>query len=378
MKRKIFIITERRADYSKLRPIIREIQRSPSLDYYLVVTGSHLLKKYGYTINEIKKDGFKIYTQFKMHTSNDDTASEMTRSFGNAIINLSRIIKKLKPDIVFAGFGIGANFASAIIGAHMNIPVVHLEGGEVTGTIDESIRHATSKFAHIHFTTNLVAKQRLVKMGEDSKNIFIVGNPSLDAIKNVKNISVTKLEKEFKLDFDLPVVLLIQHTVTSEIDKIDKYFLETVNAIKELNVQCLIISGNSDAGSKKISAVIKKSKIQNHSNLPFNKYINLLRNCSVLVGNSSSGIMEAPFLHKPSVNIGARQNGRLKSTSIINVDYNKNRIKKAIKKALENKKTKNTKKQYRLYGDGNSSKKIVKLLEKIDLNKISIQKKLTY
>ena len=313
-----------------------------------------------------------------MHTSNDDTASEMTRSFGNAIINLSRIIKKLKPDIVFAGFDIGANFASAIIGAHMNIPVVHLEGGEVTGTIDESIRHATSKFAHIHFTTNLVAKQRLVKMGEDSKNIFIVGNPSLDAIKNVKNISVTKLEKEFKLDFDLPVVLLIQHTVTSEVDKIDKYFLETVNAIKELNVQCLIISGNSDAGSKKISAVIKKSKIQSHSSLPFNKYINLLRNCSVLVGNSSSGIMEAPFLHKPSVNIGARQNGRLKSTSIINVDYNKNSIKKAIKKALENKKTKNTKKQYSLYGDGNSSKKIVKLLEKIDLNKISIQKKLTY
>jgi len=313
-----------------------------------------------------------------MHTSNDDTASEMTRSFGNAIINLSRIIKKLKPDIVFAGFDIGANFASAIIGAHMNIPVVHLEGGEVTGTIDESIRHATSKFAHIHFTTNLVAKQRLVKMGENSKNIFIVGNPSLDAIKNVKNISVTKLEKEFKLDFDLPVVLLIQHTVTSEIDKIDKYFLETVNAIKELNVQCLIISGNSDAGSKKISAVIKKSKIQNHSSLPFNKYINLLRNCSVLVGNSSSGIMEAPFLHKPSVNIGARQNGRLKSTSIINVDYNKNRIKRAIKKALENKKTKNTKKQRSLYGDGNSSKKIVKLLEKIDLNKIPIQKKLTY
>ena len=186
------------------------------------------------------------------------------------------------------------------------------------------------------------------------------------------------LKKEFKLDFDLPVVLLIQHTVTSEIDKIDKYFLETVNAIKELNVQCLIISGNSDAGSKKISAVIKKSKIQNHSSLPFNKYINLLRNCSVLVGNSSSGIMEAPFLHKPSVNIGARQNGRLKSTSIINVDYNKNRIKRAIRKALENKKTKNSKKQRNLYGDGNSSKKIVKLLEKIDLNKISIQKKLTY
>jgi UDP-N-acetylglucosamine 2-epimerase (non-hydrolysing)/GDP/UDP-N,N'-diacetylbacillosamine 2-epimerase (hydrolysing) len=313
-----------------------------------------------------------------MHTSDIDTPAEMTKSFGNAIIHLSRIIKKLKPDIVFTGFDIGANFASAIIGAHMNIPVAHLEGGEVTGTIDESIRHATSKFAHIHFTTNLVAKRRLVKMGEDPKNIFVVGNPSLDAIKNVKKISVKKLEKEFKLDFDLPVVLLIQHTVTSEVDKIDKYFLETINAIKELNVQCLIISGNSDAGYKKISAVITKSKIQNHSSLPFDKYINLLRNCSVLVGNSSSGIMEAPFLHKPSVNIGTRQSGRPKSKTVINVDYNKNHIKKAVKKAIDDEKFNNIKTAQSLYGNGNSSKKIVKILEKINLNKISIQKKLAY
>ena len=370
-------MTERRADYSKLRPIIKEIQKSPKLDYYLVVTGSHLLKKYGMTINEIKKDGFKIYAQFKMHYSNNDTADEMTRSFGNAVINLTQIIKKLKPDIVFAGFDIGANFASAIVGAHMNIPVVHLEGGEVTGTIDESIRHATSKFAHVHFTTNLMAKQRLVKMGENSKNIFVVGNPSLDAIKNIKKIPVRKLQEEFKVDFNLPLILLIQHTVTSEIKMIDKFFMETINAIKELDIQCLIISGNSDAGSKKISTIIKKSKIQNYSSLPFEKYINLLRNCSVLVGNSSSGIMEAPFLHKPSVNVGTRQNGRPKSSSIISVGYDKNQIKNAIKKALVTKKTKR-KNQLGLYGDGNSSKKIIKLLETINLNKISIQKKLAY
>ena len=159
----------------------------------------------------------------------------------------------------------------------MNIPVIHIEGGEVTGTIDESIRHATSKFAHIHFTTNLMAKQRLVKMGENSKNIFVVGNPSLDAIKNIKKITVRKLEKEFKVDFNLPVILLIQHTVTSEIKVIEKFFMETINAIKELDTQCLIISGNSDAGSRKISTIIKKSKIQNYSSLPFNKYINLLK-----------------------------------------------------------------------------------------------------
>jgi UDP-hydrolysing UDP-N-acetyl-D-glucosamine 2-epimerase len=313
-----------------------------------------------------------------MHTSNDDDPSEMTKAFGNAVINLSQIIKKIKPDIVFTGFDIGANFASAIIGAHMNIPVAHLEAGEVTGTIDESIRHATSKFAHIHFTTNLQAKRRLVKMGEYSKNIYVVGNPSLDEIKKIKKIPVKKLEKEFNIDFNLPVILLIQHTVTTEIEKIDKYFLESINAIKELNVQCIIISGNSDAGSKKIFNIIKKSKIQSHSSLSFTKYINLLRNCSVLVGNSSSGIMEAPFLGIPSVNIGTRQNGRPTAKSVKNAPYNKNLIKRAIKNTIKNKKSKNLKNICNLYGDGNSSKKIVKILEKINLNEISIQKKLAY
>ena len=162
-----------------------------------------------------------------------------------------------------------------------------------------------------------------------------------------------------------------------EIKVIEKFFMETINAIKELDTQCLIISGNSDAGSRKISTIIKKSKIQNYSSLPFEKYINLLRNCSVLVGNSSSGIMEAPFLHKPSVNIGTRQDGRPKSSSIISVDYDKIQIKNAIKKTLAIK-TAKRKKQSGLYGDGNSSKKITKLLETINLNKISIQKKLTY
>ena len=217
----------------------------------------------------------------------------------------------------------------------------------------------------------------LIILLENSKNIFVVGNPSLDAIKNIKKIPIRELEKEFKVDFNLPVILLIQHTVTSEIKVIEKFFMETINAIKELDTQCLIISGNSDAGSRKISTIIKKSKIQNYSSLPFEKYINLLRNCSVLVGNSSSGIMEAPFLHKPSVNIGTRQDGRPKSSSIISVDYDKIQIKNAIKKTLAIK-TAKRKKQSGLYGDGNSSKKITKLLETINLNKISIQKKLTY
>lgn len=380
MKKKILFVTERRADYSKLRPIIKEVKSSLKFDYYLVVTGSHLLKKHGYTINEIKKDGFKIYKKFNMFYENEaDSPSRMTVAFGRAILNLTKIVKSLRPDIVFSGFDIGANLAAAIVGAHMNIHVVHLEGGEVTGTIDESIRHATSKFAHIHFTSNEKATKRLVKMGESPKYIFTVGNPSLDVIKSIKFISKNQLENEFKIDLEKPFLLVAQHTVTTEINKIDKYFLETIMAIKELNIQSIIISGNIDAGSQKIKKIIKNSKISHYEHLPFNKYISLLSCSSAIIGNSSSGIMEAPFLRIPSINIGTRQEGRGQTKSIINVGYNKNEIKKAINKVVSDKKFLNSiKKQKNQHGDGGASKKIVRILEKIDLKKIPIQKKLTY
>ncbi|MBP0134025.1 MAG: UDP-N-acetylglucosamine 2-epimerase (hydrolyzing) [Nitrosarchaeum sp.] len=380
MKKKILFITERRADYSKLRPVIDTIKKSDKFDYYLIVTGSHLLKKHGYTINEIKKDGFRIYKKFNMFYENEeDTPSTMTMAFGRAIFSLTKIIKSLKPDIIFSGFDLGGNFAAAIIGAHMNIHVAHLEGGEVTGTIDEPIRHAISKFAHIHFTSNEEATKRLVKMGEDRRNIFTVGNPSLDAIKSIKFIPKTELEKEFKINLQKPFLLVIQHTVTTEINDIDRYFSETINAIKELDIQSIIIAGNIDAGSQKIKKIIKNSKILYYENLPFVKYISLLYHSSAIIGNSSSGIMEAPFLHVPSINVGTRQEGRSKTKSIINVGYDKKEIKKAINKVITNKKFSTLiKKQKNQHGDGTAAKKIRLILEKLDLEKIPIQKKLSY
>jgi len=380
LKRKILFVTERRADYSKLRPVINEIKKSNKFEYYLIVTGSHLLKKHGYTINEIKKDGFQIYKKFKMFEENDnDSASTMTTGFGNAVIELTKIIKTLKPDLIFSGFDIGANFAAAVIGAHMNIHVAHLEGGEITGTIDESIRHAISKFSHIHFTSNEQATKRLIKMGELSENIFTVGNPSLDVIKSLKIIPKKKLENEFNIKLNKPLLLIVQHTVTTEINKIDKYFLETINAIKETEHQSIIISGNGDAGSQKIEKIIKNSNILNYENLPFTKYISLLYYSSGIIGNSSSGIMEAPFMHIPSINIGTRQQGRGKTKSIINVEYDKQKIKKAINKILTDKKfLKSIKNQKNEHGDGTASKKIIQILEKLNYEDIEIQKKLAY
>ena len=380
MKKKVLIVTERRADYSKFRPVLKAIEKSYKLEYYLIVTGSHLLSEYGHTIDEIKRDGFKITSKFHMYTKNkQDTGAEMTRALGKAITHLSNIIEKLRPDIILSGFDIGANFAAAIAGAHMNIVVAHIEGGEVTGTIDESIRHATTKFSHIHFTSNSYATKRLIKMGEHPKYIFTVGNPSLDSIKQIENISSKKLEEEFGLDFSKPFIIVMQHTVTSEINEIDKYVMKTIDAVKEAGVQALIIRGNADAGSKKISKVIRNSKIKQYLTLSFDKYINLLKHSSALVGNSSSGIMEAPFLHIPSINVGTRQSGRLRQISIIDVGYDKDQIKKAINKAITDKIFHaKIKKQKSLYGDGHTSKRIVKILEDIDLRKIPIQKKMTY
>ncbi len=380
MKRKILLVTERRADYTKLRPILEEISKSKKLQYRLIVTGSHLLKESGLTINEIKSDGFKITKTFSMFKKRrKDTGTEMTRSFGRAILNLSNIIEKIKPDIILTGFDIGANFAAAIIGAHANIIVAHVEGGEVTGTIDESIRHAMTKFAHIHFTSNQDATNRLIKMGELPNCIFTVGNTSLDGIKNLKKISKHDLEKKYDLDLNKPLVIILQHTVTSEIGTIKKNMLQTINAVKELNIQSIIIYGNTDTGSQKITKIIKNSKIKQYKTIPYRDYIGLLKHASALVGNSSSGIIEAPYLHVPSINVGTRQDGRLQAESIIDVRYNKNEIKKAINKCISNPSfLKNVKTCKSLYGNGDSAKKLVKILEDINLAKISIQKKMTY
>ncbi len=380
MKRKILIVTERRADYSKFRPVIKEIEKSKKLDYFLIVTGSHLLKEHGNTINEIKNDGFKITSTFEMYPKiRKDTGAEMVASLGVAMIKLSKIIEKINPDIILSGFDIGANFAAAVAGAHMNKVVAHMEGGEVTGTIDESIRHATTKFSHIHFTTNKQATIRLIKLGENPKYIFTVGNPSLDSIKNMPKISNNELENEFEIDLSKPFVIIMQHTVTTEIEKGENNILQTLEAVSELGIQAIIIHGNADFGSKKISKIIQKSKMKHYKTLSFSKYVNLLKYSSALVGNSSSGKMEAPFLKIPSINIGTRQSGRPKTISVIDVSYDKNQIKKAILKTFENKNfLQQIKKQKNIYGDGNSSKKIIKILETIDLDKIPIQKKLTY
>jgi UDP-hydrolysing UDP-N-acetyl-D-glucosamine 2-epimerase len=380
LKRKILIITERRADYSRFKPIINLIKKSKRLSYELIVTGSHLLKKHGFTIKEIKKDNIKIHYQIKsfIEKKNINDGESMILALGKIFIEISKIIKKAKPDIILSGFDIGANFALTVAGAHLNIPVAHIQGGEVTGSIDESLRHAMSKFSNYHLVANNDAKKRLIKMGERRENIFNVGCPSLDALFLEKKIDPPDILKKFKIDVKKKFIIIIQHPVTSEDKHSGKQILETIEAVKKSLLPALFVLPNNDSGHFDIIKVIKKSRIQWTETLSLSQYSTLLSYARILIGNSSSGIHEAASFKLPVINVGTRQNGRLKPKNIVNADYNRNDIYNKIKFCMSNKKyLKIIKSLKNPYGDGKSSLKIVKILDKIDLTK-STQKQNTY
>ena len=380
LKRKILIITERRADYSRFKPIINLIKKSKKLSYELIVTGSHLLKKHGFTIQEIKKDNIKIHYQIKnfIEKKNINDGESMILALGKIFIEISKIIKKSKPDIILSGFDIGANFALTVAGAHLNIPVAHIQGGEVTGSIDESLRHAMSKFSNYHLVANNDAKKRLIKMGERRENIFNVGCPSLDALFLEKKIDPPEILKKFKINVKKNFIIIIQHSVTSEDKHSGKQILETIEAVKKSLLPALFVLPNNDSGHFDIIKVIKKSRIQWTETLSLSEYSTLLSYARILIGNSSSGIHEAASFKLPVINVGTRQNGRLKPKNIVNADYNRNDIYNKIKFCMSNKKfLKIIKSLKNPYGDGKSSLKIVKILDKIDLTK-STQKQNTY
>ncbi len=375
--RKIFLVTERRADFSRFKPILKLIEKDPELDYDLCVTGIHLLKENGMTINEIINDGFKIFSTFDMFDGDEDTGAGMSRALGNAIIALTYEIEKSKPDIILSGFDIAANMAVTIVGAHMNIPVAHIQGGEVTGTIDESIRHAMSKFSHYHFAANEDATSRLIKMGEVPDHVFSVGCPSLDAILDVKIRTKNEILEKFHLNNDY--VLVLQHPVTTEIKSTAFQIEQTIDAIKELGISALVIFPNNDAGYSQIVQKIKDANLNHLPTLSLEDYVNVVTHAKALVGNSSSGIHETATLGIPTVNIGSRQQGRQRPPNVIDVDHDKTQIKNAILKCLNDNDFLNVVKQKgNPYGDGQSAEKIVELLKKIDISDKIIQKQITY
>ena len=366
-------MTERRADYSRLKPLLTATKKSKKLQPLLVVTGAHLLKKFGRTIDIIKKDGFKIAAALPIMNENDpDTPEAMAKSFGKAVIGMVGIVGRLKPDIVVAGFDLGGNLAAAITAMHMNTCVAHLEGGGVSGGIDDTLRHAITKFSHIHFPASEEARRRIIGLGENPKYVFNVGSLSMDTVKNIKYLPRSVVFKKFNLDPAKKLILFLQHPVTTEEKFAARQINESITALKlsekKFNAQILAILGNSDAGGRRMMKELKKSGIKFLPHIPYEDFLRLMKVTDALLGNSSAGIQEAPFFGLPVVNVGSRQRFRERGINVIDAPHNSSVIVSAIRKSLFDKKFiakaafgKNP------YEGGDAAKRIIRILETIKL-----------
>jgi len=379
-KRIIAIIAGSRGEYGYIRPIIREIEKDPELDYGLIATNMHVLDSFGRSVDEIKKDKIKIFSE--VHNTFDGyTNLTMVKSLSVFMLQLPEILKQMEADVVLISGDRGEQLVAAIVGAYMYIPVAHIQAGEVSGNIDGTTRHAITKFSHIHFPANKDAAERVIKMGEQKERVFTVGAPQLDELIAGKVTPTKDICKKFQLKNNEPKILFVFHPITEEIDNLEKHMDKVMLALSSFKYQTVIILNNSDAGSNIIRRKItehRKPNMKIYKNIPREDYAGLLNTVDVLVGNSSSGILEAPTFKLPAVNIGNRQKGRMRGINVIDVDYNKQQIEKAIKSAMSASFKKKMNKCINPYGDGDSAKRIVAVLKSAKINSKLLIKQLTY
>lgn len=380
--RKIVVVTGTRADYGIYRPVLNELSISENLELFLIVTGMHLSEDHGYTINDIEKDGYEIAAKVPVVFQADTTVS-MAKDVGTCILGLTDYFEKIGPDILLVLGDRGEMLAAAITGIYMNIPVAHIHGGEVSGTVDESVRHAITKLSHIHFTATGDSAERIRKMGENDFRIHVVGAPALDTILSMSHLSKKDISSMLSLDPDKEIILLVQHPVTTEYEQVEKQIRETMEALIEIGEQTVVIYPNADAGGKKIIEVIEQYRkypfIRIFKSLGHEEYLSLMRVADVMVGNSSSGIIESSSFGLPVVNIGSRQKGRLRAENVIDAESSKESILKSIKTALYDENFRKVAEECtNPYGDGNAGKRIVSILENLEINSKLLQKKISY
>ena len=378
IKTKIAVLTGTRAEYGILRPILKKVDAHPKLELILIVTGMHLSDEFGYTVDTIKKDGFEIDAEIA--TLNVvDTGYGMARYIGKTIIELSDTFNDLNPDIIFLLGDRAEMLAGAIAAACANILIAHIHSGEASGSIDQSFRHAISKLSHLFFVATEDSRDNLLAIGEEQKRIFIVGAPGLDGI--LENLhSPENMAKKYNLDLSKPVILLVQHPVVTETQEAASQMRKTLNAIAKLKIHTIVIYPNADAGGRKMIEVIKAydrkhSFIDAYKSLPRRDYLSLMNIVSVMVGNSSSGIIEAPSFGLPVINIGTRQKDRLRAGNTIEVDHDENEIVNGIRTAINDIKYREKVKEIKNpWGDGNSSEKILEIIGSLGNMKKYIQK----
>ena len=384
MKRKICVVITARPSYSRVKTVLTAINNHEDLELQLVVAGSALIKRYGNAVQVIEDDGFKINAKvYNVLEVENETAMAKTTSI--AILELSNVFYNLQPDAVLTIADRYETLGTSIAASYQNIPLIHLQGGEVTGNIDEKVRHANTKLSDIHFVSSKMAANRVVKMGENPDSVFNNGCPSLDLAKEVlinPSLNFDPVKKYggvgSSFDFTDDYIIVMQHPETNESQNARKHIEETLKAIKDLKINTLWFWPNVDAGSDATSSGIRHYReLYNLTHVHFFKnmipsdFLKLLYNSKCIVGNSSVGIRECAFMGVKAVNIGNRQFGRDRGKNVIDVDYDEVQIKQAILTQVLSKKID----QDFLYGEGNSGIKIANLIAKV---KLTYQKKLTF
>ncbi len=377
--RKIAVVTGTRAEYGLLYWVIKGIHEASDLELQLIVTGMHLSPEFGLTVNKIEKDGFPIVERVEMLLSSDTEAAIAT-SMGLGMIGFAKTYERLKPDIVLVlgdRFEISAAVTSAV---PFRMPVAHIHGGESTeGVMDELFRHAITKMSNIHFPSTFKYADRIIQMGEQSERVFCFGAPGLDSIHRLKLLKKQELANELKLPVDRQWGILTYHPVTHENNSGKNHIETLLNVVKGFSeIYWIITLPNADTGSR---AIIKAIEDFVHNNLEITclfislgqlRYLSLLENATIMVGNSSSGLIEAPSFELPVVNIGDRQKGRIRAANVIDVPTcDKSMIKTAIDKAVTIEFRDSILGLKNPYGEGHTSEKIVEVLRTVSLSDIS-------
>lgn len=377
--RRILAVTGTRAEYGILRPVFRAIQSRSDLELRVLVTGMHLSPACGATVAEIEEDGFPIAARVDMLVAGD-TGGAMAKSVGLGLIGMAQVMESERPDIVLVLGDRGEPLAAAIAAAHLNIPVAHIHGGEVTcgGMVDDAIRFAISSFAHLHLTATEASARRLLQRGEERFRVHVVGAPGIDAILQMPLRSRAELAEAFGLDPARPWLLAVQHPVTAEAEQAGEQMVETMEALAALGLPTVLIHPNADAGSGAMIEVIRRYAAPNirvFPSLSSLDYLSLLKEAAVLVGNSSSGIIEAPSLGTPAVNIGSRQRGRERGDNVIDVGYDRREIAAAVRRALEDAAfLQAVARRRNPYGDGRASERIARILAEVSLDERLLRK----
>jgi len=375
-KRKICVVTGSRAEYGLLRPLIDNIKKSDQLKLILIVTGMHLSPEFGLTIGEIENDGYVVTDKVEMLLSSD-TPSSISKSIGIGLIGFSDKLNFYKPDLVVI-LGDRYEILSAAIPALIScIPIAHIHGGESTeGAIDESIRHSITKMSNFHFVAAKKYRERVIQLGENPENIFNVGSLGIDNIKKIKLLSKDKLQKLLDFKFGSKNLIITFHPVTLELNSGENQFKELLDALFELEEISLIFTmPNSDSNSRIIMQMIEKFCKERKNSKYFKSlgqlnYLSCLNYVDGVVGNSSSGLIEAPSFKKATINIGDRQKGRLKAKSIIDCSPDKNSIIKSINKIYSQDFKNILKNVINPYGNGGASESISKIITEIKLDNI--------